>query len=811
MKISDVLRKQGQRGHHHQARRDGLRPARPAGRAPHRRGRREHGRLERRGIVSERDIVRHLHSTGTSVLEAPVSQIMTSEVTTGSADDNIADLAGTMTEMRVRHVPIVDARRQARRHRQHRRHRQAPALRAPVRARPAARLHHRTELGDQPAGSRTGRTRTLRGSQRQGSGRRRPVAYRRGMTAYDRTERVPTPRPGARTGGPPGQRARGRGPGSASSSGSARTASSRRSARAAWGSSTSPSTRAVAPSRSRCCAPTSRTTPTPASGSRREVDTLSRIRDARVASVIDADVMAPRPYIVTRYVPGPALDEVVEDHGPLAPADLLRLARGIAEAIRAIHACGVVHRDIKPGNVLIEDGDPVLIDFGIAHLQDDVRHTVGGLVMGTPGYLSPELVEGAAITDATDWWGWAATITYAASGRPPFGRARMDAVLTRVRAGDVDLDGVDPRLVPLLRASLSPDPRLRPHADEVIAALELYAAGRAATVPTPSGDPWDDGRSGATPGDTQVVAGRQHRVMPPVGTQVSSRRRGAALARRGGTRAVGPVPDRSAVADPGPRHTTTAGTTSPSRRRTTGAAHAGLRCPSTGAAARGRRAGPAGRLLARRRAGRGRRARSSARATRASACRCAPACSAPPGSPGSAPSWRGRASPSSCSSPVRARPRHRPVVHVARAAPLRLGRRRSDVPVAVVSSPWHLVVGVIATGVGLLLPVGRGARRRLRLGPAARRHAGAPMLGPGAPMTLVVGGVLGLPCVVGPGRRLAAARVALDCEAPRARRAWRRRSSEGCSPSSALVAGAVALATGASLTWNPFSGNPFGG
>ncbi len=117
----------------------------------------------------------------------------------------------------------------------------------------------------------------------------------------------------------------------------------------------------------------------------REVDTLSRIRDDRVASVIDADIMGPRPYIVTRYVPGPALDETVEEHGPLAPDELLRLARGVAEAIRAIHACGVVHRDIKPGNVLLEDGEPVLIDFGIAHLQDDVRHTVGGLVMGTPG------------------------------------------------------------------------------------------------------------------------------------------------------------------------------------------------------------------------------------------------------------------------------------------------------------------------------------------------------------------------------------------------------------------------------------------
>lgn len=247
----------------------------------------------------------------------------------------------------------------------------------------------------------------------------------------------------------------------------------------------------------------------------REVETLSRIRDSRVATVIDADVTGTRPYIVTRWVPGPSLDEVVDEHGPLPPQELLRLARGMAEAIRAIHACGVVHRDIKPGNVLLEEGEPVLIDFGIAHLQDDVRHTVGGLVMGTPGYLSPELVEGAEITDATDWWGWAATITYAASGRPPFGRGRMDAVLARVRAGQVDLDGVDPRLVPLLSASLSPRPRERPHADAVIVALERYAMGYAATVPTPTGDVWDGPGQHNPYGSTEVLQASSTSVMPP--------------------------------------------------------------------------------------------------------------------------------------------------------------------------------------------------------------------------------------------------------------------------------------------------------
>jgi hypothetical protein len=213
----------------------------------------------------------------------------------------------------------------------------------------------------------------------------------------------------------------------------------------------------------------------------REVTVLRRIEDPRVATVIDADLDGDRPYLVTRYVPGPPLDEVVKEHGPVRGEALLRLGRGLAEALDVIHSADVIHRDLKPGNVLLVDDDPVLIDFGIAHVADDVRITMTGLVMGTPGYLSPEVVEGAPVTEATDWWGWAATLAFAASGAAPFGRGPMDVVLSRVSRGEPDLTGVDPRLAPLLYAALSPEPRQRPDADEVIEALERYASGQPAT------------------------------------------------------------------------------------------------------------------------------------------------------------------------------------------------------------------------------------------------------------------------------------------------------------------------------------------
>ncbi len=249
----------------------------------------------------------------------------------------------------------------------------------------------------------------------------------------------------------------------------------------------------------------------------REVATLGRIRHPRVAPVIDCDLSGARPYIVTRYIAGDPLDDRVDNHGPLSAPELLRLARGLHGALEAIHAVGVVHRDLKPGNVLLEDdGEPVVIDFGIAHVAEDARLTATGLVMGTPGYLSPEVIEGAAVTPATDWWGWAATLALAATGRPPFGRGSMSIVLTRVRAGNSDLAGVDPRLEPLLAGALSPRPEDRPPAEIVMAALERYAAGGFATDVMPIHSAGAAGAAGGLGGAAAPAVGPRHTAVLPV-------------------------------------------------------------------------------------------------------------------------------------------------------------------------------------------------------------------------------------------------------------------------------------------------------
>jgi predicted Ser/Thr protein kinase len=201
----------------------------------------------------------------------------------------------------------------------------------------------------------------------------------------------------------------------------------------------------------------------------REVETMRRVRSPFVAEVIDTDVAGDMPYIVTQYVPGRTLDEVVTEQGPLSGARLARLARGLADALAAIHAAGVVHRDLKPGNVMLLNGDPVVIDFGIAQALDSTRLTMTGMFMGTPGYLSPEVIEGHSSTSASDVHAWGATVAFAATGRPPFGTGSYETIFYRIVNGQPDLAGVPGPMAELLAAALYRDPAYRPAAAQLTA------------------------------------------------------------------------------------------------------------------------------------------------------------------------------------------------------------------------------------------------------------------------------------------------------------------------------------------------------
>jgi hypothetical protein len=196
----------------------------------------------------------------------------------------------------------------------------------------------------------------------------------------------------------------------------------------------------------------------------REVDTMRRVRSPFVAEVLDADLTGEFPYIVTRYVAGPTLDQLVRERGRLSSQGLRRLAHGTAEALIAIHAAGVVHRDLKPGNVMLADDRPVVIDFGIAQTGDATRLTQTGLVMGTPGYLAPEVIEGQPSSPASDVHSWGATMAYAATGRNPYPGDSYEQIFYRIVSGQPDLNGIPAALLPLVSAALARDPARRPSA-----------------------------------------------------------------------------------------------------------------------------------------------------------------------------------------------------------------------------------------------------------------------------------------------------------------------------------------------------------
>ncbi|MEW9529777.1 protein kinase [Microbispora sp. NPDC049125] len=203
----------------------------------------------------------------------------------------------------------------------------------------------------------------------------------------------------------------------------------------------------------------------------REVALARRVARFCTAPVLHADLAGNQPYIVSEYVPGPSLRQLVEREGPRRGAALERLAISTATALAAIHRAGITHRDFKPANVLMGPEGPVVIDFGVARALDSPQATATGATLGTPAYLAPELLSGGEATGAADVFAWGVTMVFAATGRPAFGADTIPSVITRILNSEPDLGTLAPPLRDFIAACLSKDPALRPTAEEVVGRL----------------------------------------------------------------------------------------------------------------------------------------------------------------------------------------------------------------------------------------------------------------------------------------------------------------------------------------------------
>lgn len=206
---------------------------------------------------------------------------------------------------------------------------------------------------------------------------------------------------------------------------------------------------------------------------RREIEAARRVHDLFTAPVLEADADAPRPWLATAYVPGPSLKQAVSEHGPLPMESVETLAGGICEALRAVHAAGIVHRDLNAGNVLLADDGPKVIDFGIAYAAETSHQlTRTGARLGTAAFMSPEQATGDPVGPPADVFALGALLTYAATGRPPFGEGPAEAILYRIVHESPDLDSIpDDRLRELAAACLAKDPAGRPTPDELLRRL----------------------------------------------------------------------------------------------------------------------------------------------------------------------------------------------------------------------------------------------------------------------------------------------------------------------------------------------------
>ncbi|MFE2347305.1 serine/threonine-protein kinase, partial [Kitasatospora cineracea] len=263
----------------------------------------------------------------------------------------------------------------------------------------------------------------------------------------------------------------------------------------------------------------------------REIAAASRIRGGCTARVVGSDIETERPWLATAYVPGPSLYKQVSEEGPLAWPDAARIGSALADGLVKVHEAGVVHRDLKPSNILLSPKGPRIIDFGIAWSRGASTLTHVGTAVGSPGFLAPEQVRGAAVTPATDVFAFGATVAFALTGESPFGSgASSEVMLYRVVHEEPDLTGIPPVLAPLVRACLAKEPSERPPAAALHERLsELAARGggragrsggaavRADEAHAPAAPPADGPAEGAPPARRAAAGAAPGAVRRPEG------------------------------------------------------------------------------------------------------------------------------------------------------------------------------------------------------------------------------------------------------------------------------------------------------
>ncbi len=281
----------------------------------------------------------------------------------------------------------------------------------------------------------------------------------------------------------------------------------------------------------------------------REVSAARRIRGGCTARLVAADLEADRPWFATQYVPGPSLHDKVADEGALGAAEVASIGAALSEGLVAVHEAGVVHRDLKPSNILLSPKGPRIIDFGIAWATGASTLTHVGTAVGSPGFLAPEQVRGAAVTPATDVFSLGATLAYASMGDSPFGHGSSEVMLYRVVHEEAQLHGVPDAVAPLIRACLAKDPEERPSTLQLSLRLKEIAAREAQGLPDlrpPAPRAGEADRPTGRIADTYPERAAQRRPQGSSGTsgsQGTSSARGSGPARGQGP-ARGGVPSR---------------------------------------------------------------------------------------------------------------------------------------------------------------------------------------------------------------------------------------------------------------------------